>query len=181
MALPRLAGAALWRPCVVALVFNRHGRVLLGERLDVPNAWQFPQGGSEPGETVLQAAQREMFEEIGLLVGADLQAIGEVGGDAACSYEVQGGWLRHGGYTGQCLSAALFCYSGAADLPAVDLSGLGGEKPEFGSVRWATPLAAVEGCAAFKRDAYREIIQRAQPLMHAHLASKEAGRGDKGS
>lgn len=54
-----------YRPCVVAVFTNKNGRVLVCERSDVKGAWQFPQGGIEPGESALNALYREMREEIG--------------------------------------------------------------------------------------------------------------------
>ena len=54
-----------YRPCVVAVFTNSAGQVLVGERSDCPGAWQFPQGGIDPGESALNALYREMREEIG--------------------------------------------------------------------------------------------------------------------
>lgn len=48
------------------VVFNRNRQVLLCRRNDNVDAWQFPQGGIEPGETVEQAALRELKEETSL-------------------------------------------------------------------------------------------------------------------
>jgi putative (di)nucleoside polyphosphate hydrolase len=67
-----MAGQALpYRKCAGAAVFNRDGMFLVGERAGKQRGqWQFPQGGfdnpGEPAETALQAAEREMYEEIGL-------------------------------------------------------------------------------------------------------------------
>ena len=38
---------AVYRRCAAALVFNKNGDVLLGERLDRPGSWGMPQGGVE--------------------------------------------------------------------------------------------------------------------------------------
>lgn len=54
-----------YRPCVVAVFTNKKDQVLVCERSDVKGAWQFPQGGIEPGESALNALYREMREEIG--------------------------------------------------------------------------------------------------------------------
>ena len=41
-------------------------RLLIGERLGpLRDAWQMPQGGIDPGESPLEAACRELLEEIG--------------------------------------------------------------------------------------------------------------------
>jgi 8-oxo-dGTP pyrophosphatase MutT (NUDIX family) len=41
-------------------------KVFVGERCDVPSAWQIPQGGVEEEETHLCAAMRELKEETGV-------------------------------------------------------------------------------------------------------------------
>ena len=53
-----------YRACVVGVFVSTQDKVLLAKRSDLP-AWQFPQGGVDPGETAKQALQREMHEEIG--------------------------------------------------------------------------------------------------------------------
>lgn len=55
----------LYRPCVSACVVNSSGDILLVERLDEKGHWQFPQGGREKGESVIEAITRELKEEIG--------------------------------------------------------------------------------------------------------------------
>ncbi len=54
-----------YRPCVAMLIIHQ-GRTLLFERKDLPNNWQFPQGGIESNETPEQAMKRELEEEIGI-------------------------------------------------------------------------------------------------------------------
>ena len=51
---------------VAAILRNREGKILICERLHIRNAWQFPQGGVDEGETVEQALARELWEEIGI-------------------------------------------------------------------------------------------------------------------
>ena len=40
-------------------------RVFVGRRLNQPDAWQMPQGGVDKGETAIEAACRELREEVG--------------------------------------------------------------------------------------------------------------------
>ena len=54
-----------YRSCVVGVFVNDKGLVLAGERADAPGSWQLPQGGVDPGESVIQAIYREMREELG--------------------------------------------------------------------------------------------------------------------
>lgn len=60
------ARMASYRPNVAALIVNRKGKLLVCERIGTPGAWQFPQGGVDPGETHHKALIREVREEIGL-------------------------------------------------------------------------------------------------------------------
>lgn len=53
------------RPGVAVIIFDECNRVLLQKRADV-NLWGIPSGHVEPGETVTQAATREVWEETGL-------------------------------------------------------------------------------------------------------------------
>jgi putative (di)nucleoside polyphosphate hydrolase len=58
---------AFFRANVGALVFDRHGRVLVLRRKDVVTpTWQLPQGGLRMGESLKAALQRELVEETGL-------------------------------------------------------------------------------------------------------------------
>lgn len=55
-----------YRRGVGIILFNAQGRVFAAQRRDmISEAWQMPQGGIDEGETVLQAAFRELGEEIG--------------------------------------------------------------------------------------------------------------------
>lgn len=52
-------------PAVSVVVPDSHGRILLIRRVD-NNYWSIPGGGLEPGESVRQAASREVMEETGI-------------------------------------------------------------------------------------------------------------------
>ena len=57
---------AKYRPNVAALMVNREGKLLICERINSKGSWQFPQGGVDKGEELLDALAREVEEEIGL-------------------------------------------------------------------------------------------------------------------
>ena len=50
----------------LALVHTPDLRVLLIERADAPGFWQSVTGSQEPGETLSETANRELFEETGI-------------------------------------------------------------------------------------------------------------------
>src|SRR5580765_1691604 len=54
---------------VAGILRNSAGEILICERKDTPNAWQFPQGGIDAGETLEQALRRELEEEISISGG----------------------------------------------------------------------------------------------------------------
>jgi 8-oxo-dGTP pyrophosphatase MutT (NUDIX family) len=53
------------KPAIAVILINREGKVLLQKRSDV-KLWGIPSGHVEPGETVEEAAVREVKEETGL-------------------------------------------------------------------------------------------------------------------
>lgn len=58
-----------YRPNVAAIILSSsypfENKFFLGKRVDIENAWQFPQGGIDKGETPKMALLRELEEEIG--------------------------------------------------------------------------------------------------------------------
>ena len=57
-----------FRANIAIIISDGLGKVLLAKRLG-QNAWQFPQGGIDKGESVEQALFRELYEEVGLNSG----------------------------------------------------------------------------------------------------------------
>lgn len=58
-----------YRPNVAAIILSASYplkcEIFIASRRDVPNAWQFPQGGINEGESPKEALYRELKEEIG--------------------------------------------------------------------------------------------------------------------
>ena len=55
-----------FRPNVGIIITNDEGQVLWARRIGGQDAWQFPQGGIDDGESPEQALYRELHEEVGL-------------------------------------------------------------------------------------------------------------------
>ncbi|MDF1752390.1 MAG: NUDIX domain-containing protein [Verrucomicrobiales bacterium] len=57
----------LFRPNVAAILRKRKtGLILICQRKDHTNSWQFPQGGVDEGEDLIAALYREVKEEVGI-------------------------------------------------------------------------------------------------------------------
>ena len=152
--------ASSYRPCVGLAVFNKEGRVFVGRRRAGANsdslrhAWQMPQGGIDPGETPLQAALRELYEETNM---RSVTLLGEA--EEWLSYDIPtpaAGLAWKGRYRGQSQKWFAFRFDGAED--EIDVGRLGGgHKPEFGDWRWERLERVPELIVPFKRDVYEKV------------------------
>lgn len=160
-----------FRPNVGIVVANALGEVLWARRVG-QNAWQFPQGGINPGENPEDALYRELHEEIGLEVH-DVSVV-------ACTR----GWLRYrlpqrlvrreSGPVciGQKQKWFLLRMHGADERIALDR----GQKPEFDQWQWVSYWYPLGQVVAFKRDVYRRAMKELAP-RHSRLVRDTLGEG----
>jgi len=143
-----------YRPCVGIMVFNPIGSVFVGNRVDVPgDHWQMPQGGIDKGEEPLDAAFREVHEEIG--VPRDkLELIRESA--QWLHYDLPNALSRRiwkGRYRGQ--KQRWFAMRFLGTDADIDLTL---HKPEFDRWQWI-PLVELPGLIVpFKRDTYEKVV-----------------------
>jgi 8-oxo-dGTP pyrophosphatase MutT (NUDIX family) len=78
---------------VAAIAVEREGKWLLVRKPRKENAWQFPQGGVDEGESFVQAAERELREEC----GANLKIKFSPEPVAEYRYDFPADFLRHNG------------------------------------------------------------------------------------
>jgi putative (di)nucleoside polyphosphate hydrolase len=151
----QIPGMVRYRPNVAALVVNPAGSLLICERATVPGAWQFPQGGVDPGETLEQALFREVREEVGL-EPQHYEVVGQRQGYRYLyPHQVRGKKIRKHGNHGQ--EQTYFLCHLKEGAPAVNVN----QKPrEFRAYRWILPEEFdLEWLPAFKRDVYREVMR----------------------
>lgn len=164
---PRRAGdmgslidAEGFRANVGIMLSNGRGELLWAKRTGM-NAWQFPQGGIRPRESVERAMFRELREEIGLLP----EHVAVLG----CTQD----WLRYRlpdslvrrNSTPVCVGQKQIWYllrlEGSDELVRLDHS----RKPEFDHWRWVEFWKPAEEVVAFKQQVYREALQELRPLL----------------
>lgn len=144
-----------FRPNVAALMVRPEGQLLICERWNLPGAWQFPQGGVDPGETDEDALFREVREEIGLKP-AHYRVLESRGGYRYLyPEEVRKKKLRKHGCAGQ--EQVYFLCEVEEEAPEVDVN----QRPrEFGAYRWIQPEEFdLDWLPKFKREVYREVMR----------------------
>jgi putative (di)nucleoside polyphosphate hydrolase len=139
----------IYRPAVAAILQDRSGRILICERSDTPGAWQFPQGGIEPGETPRAALAREVLEEIALPRGS--YSIAAVRGPYR--YRFPAGITKKG-FRGQAHHYFLLRLRGAKSS-----INPGAANQEFRQARWIRPDEFnLAWLPQMKRSAYRRVL-----------------------
>jgi len=134
---------------VAAILQDSEGRILICERSDFNEAWQFPQGGIEPGESRREALHREVLEEIGLRP-ADYRVIRRRG---PFRYRLARGAIKNG-FRGQ--SHHYFLLRLTSPRSAIRCSG---HDSEFRRVRWILPEAfRLDWLPLNKRAAYGRAL-----------------------
>ncbi len=144
-----------YRPNVAALITDRSGRLLICERWNLPGAWQFPQGGADPGESLREALVREVREEVGLLE-EDYDVL-EMRGGYRYDYPpaVRARKLRKHGSRGQ--EQTYFRCRLKPGARAVDVNQ---RPPEFRAHAWILPAEfRLDWLPEFKRDVYRRVLR----------------------
>lgn len=159
-----------YRANVGIILINNDRRVFWGKRMH-QNAWQFPQGGVDPNESVQDTMYRELHEEVGLQPH-DVEVL-------ACTsqwlrYKLPRRFIRYGtqplciGQKQRWFLLKLKTDESAFNLEACD-------KPEFEAWRWVYYWYPVKKVIAFKRQVYRQALKAFSPFVFPEReAQKEA-------
>ena len=140
---------------------NDHGQVLWARRIGGRDAWQFPQGGIDKGESPEQALYRELEEEVGL-TPSSVEILGSTRG--WLRYRLPKRYLRTGQTplcVGQKQKWFLLRLLEGDNAVRLDLN----SKPEFDHWQWVSYWYPLNNVVSFKRDVYRRAMKElAVPL-----------------
>lgn len=149
-----------WRSGVGLIILNDKNETLLCKRAD-GNGWQWPQGGRDEGETALEAAWRELYEEVGITPdNADL--LGQLPNRTEYDFpdyilarhRVADGANYVQKYRGQRHDWFVFRLTGGDSAIQLDHH----HEVEFSGWRWDGAAEAGDIATDFKKPAYRQAI-----------------------
>jgi len=149
-----------FRPNVGIILANSHGQVLWAKRIG-QNAWQFPQGGINEGETPQQAMYRELEEEVGLAPG-DVEVVSVTRG--WLRYRLPKRMIRHHSKPvciGQKQKWFLLKLVSSDDAIRIDTT----TNPEFDGWRWVSYWYPLGQVVSFKREVYRKAMKELSPKL----------------
>lgn len=148
-----------YRKGVGIILLNAENKVFLGERVDCPNAWQFPQGGVDDGEDVVEAAKRELEEETSVK-SVEILHITE----KWYTYEVPRdvislNWDKS--IIGQQQKWIIMKFTGEEDEININT-----QNPEFSAWKWGDFASAPNDIVDFKKDLYRKLVEDLLPIIN---------------
>ena len=133
------------------ILLNHKKNILVGKRIDNPkNFWQMPQGGVNQNENYLQAAKRELEEEMGV---KSVELIKEL--NEWLEYELPKnllGKILEGKYRGQRQKWFIMKFVGKDDEINVKT-----KNPEFLSWKWIKPSELPNIAVNFKVNIYKKL------------------------
>ena len=149
-----------FRPNVGIVIANDRGQLLWAKRIG-QNAWQFPQGGVDSGESPEQTLYRELYEEVGLHK-EDVQLIASTRN--WLRYRLPKKYVRKNCKPlciGQKQKWFLLKLVGDESKICFDC----GSKAEFDGWQWVNYWYPVDKVVDFKRDVYRRALRELAPAQ----------------
>lgn len=149
-----------YRPNVGLMLIGPGKRVFVGRRFNQPDAWQMPQGGVDKGETPVEAAFRELGEEIGTAKALLLrESRGWVTYDVPLAMHPPHWKGRWRGQAQKWFALGFTGNDSDIDLAAHDR--------EFDAWRWAPGSELPELVVPWKRPVYEAVLKEFADLVRS--------------
>ena len=142
-----------FRPNVAAIILSskypQKCEIFIASRIDISNAWQFPQGGIDDGESIKEALFRELEEEIGT---RDVEIIAEY--PTWVSYEFP-----------PIIAQKMYPYDGQKQkyylvkLKKGAKININTETPEFSEYKFVSSKEIYGHITFFKRTVYKQVLK----------------------
>ncbi|HYC64652.1 MAG TPA: RNA pyrophosphohydrolase [Reyranellaceae bacterium] len=147
-----------YRPNVGLMLIAPDRRVFVGKRFDSDEAWQMPQGGVDRGETPIEAACRELKEEVGT---SNALLLRETAGWIAYDVPVEIAQRLWGGrWRGQAQKWFALAFTGTDR--EIDIAA---HHAEFAEWKWVRASELTELIIPFKRAVYEAVVKEFADLV----------------
>lgn len=133
-------------------------RIFVGRRVKQPDAWQMPQGGVDDGETPVEAACRELWEEVGTTKALLLRESA-----AWLTYDVPEP-LRPAHWRGRWQGQAQKWFALAFTGQESDID-IAAHDHEFDAWQWMEAREMLERIVPFKRPIYAAVLEEFHDLV----------------
>ena len=148
-----------YRLNVGLIIVNNYGKVLICKRKN-SNQWQFPQGGIDKGESPIEAAKREIFEEVGIKP-SKIKVLGKI--KDWVKYEIPKELAKKSfkkkGILGQKQKWFIFKIKSEACITFVN-----DPDNEFDDFAWVSYWRPIALIVSFKKEVYRNVLAELLPI-----------------
>jgi len=148
-----------YRLNVGLIIVNNYGKVLICKRKN-SNQWQFPQGGIDKGESPIEAAKREIFEEVGIKP-SKIKVLGKI--KDWVKYEIPKELAKKSfkkkGIVGQKQKWFIFKIKSEACISFVN-----DPDNEFDDFAWVSYWHPIALIVSFKKEVYRSVLAELLPI-----------------
>ena len=148
-----------YRLNVGLIIVNNYGKVLICKRKN-SNQWQFPQGGIDKGESPIEAAKREIFEEVGIKP-SKIKVLGKI--KDWVKYEIPKELakksFKNKGIVGQKQKWFIFKIKSEACISFVN-----DPDNEFDDFAWVSYWRPIALIVSFKKEVYRNVLAELLPI-----------------
>ena len=147
-----------FRSNVAMVIGNGRGKLFWAKRVG-QRAWQFPQGGIDPGESAEQALYRELYEEVGLEAG-DVKIVQQT--KKWLRYQIPERMQRKHSNP-RCIGQKQrwFFLRLVGDQKKINFNATG--NPEFDAWEWVNYWYPISAVVSFKQKVYRRALVEFAP------------------